>query len=107
VRAIFKKSDLSSNPLLFIFQSIAFLLNSAQADDGSSLLVKKHTIQQAATEVSNALEDVLSFVRTTDGNYKLVELASNVTRATSELANSVKAITQTSQAGYKFSGLYK
>ena len=79
-----------------LLNAVSGLLNSAQADDESSILAKKRAIQIAATEVSNALEDVLSFVRPTDGNYKLVELASNVAHATSELVNNVKTITTNS-----------
>ena len=79
-----------------LLNAVSGLLNSAHADDGTTILAKKRAIQIAATDVSNALEDVLSFVRQTDGNYKLVELASNVAHATSELVNNVKTITQSS-----------
>ena len=52
------------------------------------MLDTKRKIQSAAHEVSNALEDVLGYIHEGEsGHYKLVELASNVAQATSELVN--------------------
>ena len=46
-----------------LLNAVSNLLNSAQGDDDSSILAKKRAIQLAATSVSTALEDVLSFVK--------------------------------------------
>ena len=82
----------AANNLIGAFEK---LLNSAQPEDGKSMLDTKRSLQSAAYDVSNALEDVLQHIQAGDtGHYRLVELASNVAQATSELVNSVKTITQ-------------
>ena len=46
-----------------LLNAVSKLLNSAQGDEDASILSKKRAIQLAATSVSTALEDVLSFVK--------------------------------------------
>ena len=80
-----------------LIDAMSNLLQAAQTEDGKSMLETKRKIQNVAHEVSNALEDALGYILDApQDHYKLVELASNVAQATSELVNNVKTITQKS-----------
>ena len=77
-----------------LINSLTDMLRAAQVEESDSMLDAKRKIQNAAHEVSSALENILTFVHDgpENGSYKLVELASHVAHATSELVNRVKNI---------------
>ena len=88
------KSDGIINAADQLINSLTDMLKSAQVEESDSLLDAKRKIQNAAHEVSSALENILTFVNdgSENGAYKLVELASHVAHATSDLVNRVKTI---------------